>query len=111
VTNKLKESSCDGGPLGSKGRYHQVETNTTVAMTTKKGHQKAKTNENHHMHILKHWIELPDVLLAADRCVAGWGGCTVRVVLPEDPEQDDEQELEEEQGDREGKTSQLSEGI
>jgi hypothetical protein len=108
VTNKLKESSCDGGPLGSKGRYHQVETNTTVAMTTKKGHQKAKTNENHHMHILKHWIELPDVLLAADRCVAG---CTVRVVLPEDPEQDDEQELEEEQGDREGKTSQLSEGI
>ena len=55
VTNKLKESSCDGGPLGSEGRYHQVETNTTVAMTTKKGHQKAKTNENHHMYILKHW--------------------------------------------------------
>ena len=52
--DEFKQSGGDGGPLGGKGSNEEIETNTPVAMTTKKGHKKSKSDKYHDMDVLKH---------------------------------------------------------
>ena len=54
LPDEFKQSGGDGGPLGGKGSNEEIETNTPVAMTTKKGHQKSKSDKYHDMDVLKH---------------------------------------------------------
>ncbi len=53
LVDEGKHAWGDGGPLDGKWCQQQVEPNAAVAIATEKGHEKAKTGENHHMDILK----------------------------------------------------------
>lgn len=46
------------GPLENVGGDHKIKSNTTVAVSFEKRHQKAKTNEHHTMHIHKHFNKI-----------------------------------------------------
>lgn len=51
----MKESLHNRAPLKAQSREKEVETNTTEAILFQEGHEEAKPNEYHDMHILEYW--------------------------------------------------------
>lgn len=50
----MKESLHNRAPLKAQSREKEVETNTTKAILFQEGHEEAKPNEYHDMHILEY---------------------------------------------------------
>lgn len=51
----MKESLHNRAPLKAQSSEKEVETNTTEAILFQEGHEEAKPNEYHDMHILEYW--------------------------------------------------------
>lgn len=49
----MEKALHESGPLQSEGRNQEVEANAAEAVTLKERHEKAETNEDHHMHVLE----------------------------------------------------------
>lgn len=53
------------GPLQGEGSDQEVEPHTAKAVTLQEGHKEAKTNEDHHMHVLETYArqKTPDEIM------------------------------------------------
>lgn len=51
----MKESLHNRAPLKAQSSEKEVETNTSEAILLQEGHEEAKTNEYHDVHILEYW--------------------------------------------------------
>lgn len=49
----VEEALHQSGPLQGKSRDQEVEANATEAVLLQKGHEEAKTDEDHHMNVLE----------------------------------------------------------
>ena len=54
IVVQMKEAKHDGCPLQAEGCQHKVTPNTAKTIALQEGHQEAKTNEHHNVHILEH---------------------------------------------------------
>ncbi len=53
LLDEAEDASGDGGPLDGKRCHQHVEGNAAETIATKEGHKEPKTNEDHHVDILK----------------------------------------------------------
>lgn len=53
----MQESLHNRAPLKAQSSEKEVETDTTEAILLQEGHEEAKPNEYHDMHILEYWKE------------------------------------------------------
>lgn len=51
----MKESLHNRAPLKAQSSEKEVETNATEAILLQEGHEEAKPNKYHDMHILEYW--------------------------------------------------------
>lgn len=51
----MKESLHNRTPLKAQSCKEEVETHTTEAIFLQEGHEEAKPNKYHNMHILEYW--------------------------------------------------------
>lgn len=51
----MQESLHNRAPLKAQSSEKEVETDTTEAILLQEGHEEAKPNEYHDMHILEYW--------------------------------------------------------
>lgn len=49
----MEEALHQRGPLQGEGCDQEVEAHTAEAISLQEGHEEAKTDEDHHMHVLE----------------------------------------------------------
>ena len=60
---KVKEASHETSPLDDKWSNEEIEAQTAEAVSPHEGHQEAKANKHHHMHILENCKKKKSYLL------------------------------------------------
>lgn len=91
----MQQTVGDHGPLNGKAGDQKVVTHRGETILFKKGHEKTKTNENHHVNVLVVRINGRVFTVALGRS----GGGTI-AVLGKDRVENDQDDLAEKEGSR-----------
>lgn len=69
VVQGVEPALHEKSPLKAKSSDQEVESHTTKTVALQKGHEEAKTNKDHDMHILETWREDTNKMILMSRPV------------------------------------------